>query len=58
MICERVISPMNGRTHSGASVWPTKMFAEQDRVSLPLVPIVRCMMRAMPEISFCMTPRW
>ena len=35
---ERVMPAMNGRTTSGASVWPTKMLAAADRDSGRLVP--------------------
>ena len=58
MSSERVMRSTNGLTSSGASVWPTKMLPAADRVSAPLVPIVRRITHAIPPTSRCMTPRW
>ena len=53
---ERVMLAMYGRTTSGASVWPTKMFAAVDRLSAPLVPNVWTISFAMPRTTSCMMP--
>ncbi len=54
---DSVIPMRNGRISSGASVWPTKMLAVQERVSAPLVPIVQRMKWLIASITFCMMPR-
>ena len=43
-----VAEERNGFTISGASVWPTKMFAAVESVSAPLVPMVFCITHASP----------
>ena len=57
MSSDSVMSSMYGRTSNGASVWPTKMFAEADSVSAPEVLQVTNMILAKNITSFCMTPR-
>ena len=54
---ERVIRSTNGRTTRGASVWPTKMFAEADMDSAWLVP--RAFWIAPPRMRMihCKIPR-
>ncbi len=53
-----VIVSTNGRTTSGASVWPTKMLAAAERVSEPEVPIVFRITLAIPPTTHCIAPRW
>ncbi len=53
-----VIFDTKGRTISGASVWPTKIFAETLSVSEPLVLIVICMARAIHFTMNCIIPKW
>ena len=52
-----VIDETYGRITSGASVCPTKIFAEIERVSLPLDFIVLLMSMAKPLMTNCMMPR-
>ena len=53
-----VMVSTKGFTTSGASVWPTKMFAAAERVSEPEVPMVRCISQAKLLTTHCMIPRW
>jgi len=46
-----------GRINKGASVWPMKMFAAALRLSLPLVRITRCIIRAMTATTLCKMPQ-
>jgi len=48
----------NGRTMSGASVWPRNTLAQADRDSAPDVRITRIITHAMARTTCCMTPRW
>ena len=48
---------INGRTNKGASVCPKKMLATPDKVSLPEVPMVRCITHAKPLTMGCKMPR-
>jgi hypothetical protein len=58
--CERVIAGRNGRTKSGASVWPTKMLAAAETASDPVTPGPSDLRRthATPATTTCITPRW
>ena len=58
MTWERVMPAMNGFTVSGASVWPTKMFAAAESASVPVTPISLRMPHASAAITRCITPRW
>ena len=53
----RVIPDIKGLMTSGASVWPMKIFAEQDVVSEPEVPITFCTTRAITLTIGCITPK-
>jgi len=55
---ERVIFSRYGRTNNGASTIPTKISAETERDSAPLILIVFAMIHAMIRTIHCMTPRW
>ena len=57
MSSDRVILARNGRTSSGASVWPRKMFPAVHTVSAPLVPSVFCIAHATPFTTSCSTPK-
>ena len=46
-----------GLMSSGASVWPTKMFAEAESDSDPEVPMNRTITRAKSLTTHCRTPR-
>ena len=54
--CDSVIRPMNGRTVSGASVCPTKMLAEADIASTPVMPSARRSSAASSAMTRCITP--
>jgi hypothetical protein len=54
---ERVASGKNGRTVSGASVWPMKMLAATSSDSAPLAPMMRCITHAAARMKNCITPR-
>ena len=56
--CDRVMRGMKGFTVSGASVWPTKMFAAAESASTPVIPSVRRSAHAIPATTRCITPRW
>jgi hypothetical protein len=45
---DNVMPGMNGRTTSGASVWPMNTLALVESVSAPLVPSVHCITQARP----------
>jgi hypothetical protein len=53
-----VAAGTNGRTMSGASVWPTKMLAAVESVSAPLVPVVLAITHASPCTTHCKKPTW
>ncbi len=46
-----------GRMTSGASVWPMKMLAAAESVSLPLVPSARRMTQATARTTRCRMPQ-
>ena len=52
-----VISLINGLINKGASVCPTKILAEHDNVSAPLVPIVQRINLLIALITFCIIPK-
>ena len=54
--CDSVMRAMNGRTVSGASVCPTKMFAEADIASTPVIPSARRRTDASSAMMRCITP--
>ena len=53
----RVMRGTYGRITSGASVWPMKIFAAADRVSLPLVRIAFCITHATARTTRCKMPQ-
>ena len=57
MICDDVICAMNGLMVSGASVCPTKMLAEADIASIPVMPSAVRSARASTLITRCIAPR-
>ncbi len=53
----RVMRGMYGLMSSGASVWPMKMFAAAESVSLPLVRIALRITHATAWTTFCKMPQ-